>query len=77
MAQDSTLTTFSENWKVYQDLLTKVLAPLTPEQLALRAAPHLRSIGGIVTHMVAVRARWFHRVMGEGGDDIVSFSKGR
>ena len=86
MAQDSTLATsfFSEekmfilnpeNWKVYQDLLTKALAPLSPEQLALRVAPHLRSIGGIATHMVAVRARWFHRVMGEGGDDIAAIGE--
>jgi hypothetical protein len=46
MADDNfTRTTFYTSWKAYQDHLTQALAPLTTEQLALRAAPGLRSIG--------------------------------
>ena len=59
-----------KGWDVYQQLLTKAIAPLSPEQLALRAAPELRSIGMIAAHIIGARARWFHRLMGEGSADI-------
>jgi hypothetical protein len=39
-----TLAMMAEGWQKYQSELSKALAPLSPEQLALRAAPHLRSI---------------------------------
>ena len=39
-----TLAFFAEGWHNYQKHLSRALARLTPEQLALRAAPHLRSI---------------------------------
>src|SRR2546428_641903 len=64
------LTKFYKGWETYQDLLIKAVAPLSNEQLTLRAAPHLRSIREILTHIIAVRVRWFHRMMGEGGEDI-------
>jgi uncharacterized damage-inducible protein DinB len=57
-------------WENYQNLLITAIAPLTDEQLALRAAPHLRSISEDMLHIIAVRARWFHSLMGEGGDDM-------
>jgi hypothetical protein len=60
MAQDTfTLTTFNTSWKEYQERLKTALAPLTAEQLTLRAAAGLRSIGENATHIVAVRAGWF------------------
>ena len=46
------------------------LSPLAAEQLALRAAPNLRSVGMIAAHIVGARVRWFHRLMGEGSVDI-------
>jgi uncharacterized damage-inducible protein DinB len=61
---------FYRGWDAYQDLFIAAIAPLSDEQLALRAAPHLRSIGEIVTHMITCRVRWFHQLMGEGGEDI-------
>ncbi|GAC1634299.1 MAG: hypothetical protein NVS4B7_21040 [Ktedonobacteraceae bacterium] len=60
------LATIYKGWDVYQQQLVKAIAPLSSEQLALRAAPQLRSVGIIATHIVAVRARWFHSLMGEG-----------
>jgi uncharacterized damage-inducible protein DinB len=66
MADDSfTLTTFYTSWKAYQDQLKAELAPLTAEQLALRAAPHLRSIGENALHIIACRAYWFTDFLGE------------
>ena len=64
------LTMFYKGWETYQDLLIKAIAPLSEEQLTLRAAPHLRSIGELLTHMIATRVGWFHHMMGEGGEDI-------
>src|ERR1700739_152684 len=55
---------------VYQEQLVKAISPLTAEQLALRAAPNLRSVGMIAAHIVGARVRWFHRLMGEGDVDI-------
>ena len=72
--QTTSLTTFYKGWDTYQQELSKAIAPLSPEQLALRAAPHLRSIYEIATHIIAVRARWFHNVMGEGNEDIAAIA---
>lgn len=67
----TTLTTFYKGWDVYQKHLITAITPLTSDQLTLRAAPHLRSIGMIATHIIGARARWFHHLLGEGGPDIV------
>jgi uncharacterized damage-inducible protein DinB len=69
------LTLFYKGWETYQNLLIKAVAPLSAEQLGLRAAPHLRSIGEILTHIIAVRVRWFHQMMGEGGEDIAQMGE--
>ena len=68
----STLSTIYAGWRTYQTLLTTALAPLAPEQLALRAAPCLRSIEEIATHMIGARARWFYQLMGEGGQEFAT-----
>ena len=66
MAEDNfTLTTFYTSWKEYQDHIKGALAPLTAEQLELRAAPHLRSIGENALHIIGCRAYWFTAFLGE------------
>src|SRR5947209_19504114 len=72
--QATSLTTFYKGWDVYQQELSKAIAPLSPEQIALRPTPHLRSILEIATHIIAVRARWFHNLMGEGNEEIASIA---
>jgi uncharacterized damage-inducible protein DinB len=67
-----TLAPLFKGWDVYQGQLVKAIGPLAAEQLAMRAAPHLRSVGMIAAHIVGARVRWFHRLMGEGGVDIDS-----
>ncbi len=54
------LPTIFQGWQDYQILLVSALRPLSAEQLALRYAPKLRSIGMIATHMIGARARWFY-----------------
>lgn len=71
MAGDHTsLATVYKGWDAYQQQLVNAITPLSPDQLTLRAAPNLRSIGMIATHLVAVRARWFHNLMGEGSAEL-------
>src|SRR5215471_19944801 len=66
----SALATFYKGWEVYQEQLTKAIAPLTPDQLALQAAPHLRSIGVLAAHIIAARVWWIHNLLGAGSVDI-------
>ena len=66
MTEDSfTLTTFYRSWKEYQGHIKEALAQLTSEQLALRAAPDLRSIGENAMHMIGCRIGWFTDTLGE------------
>ncbi len=76
MAEDNfTLTTFYTCWKAYQDHITGALAPLTAEQLELRAAPHLRSIGENALHIIGCRAYWFTDFLGEdGGEEMKGYA---
>jgi uncharacterized damage-inducible protein DinB len=69
------LSAIYDGWHQYQDLLIRALAPLTAEQLDLRAAPRLRSVGEVATHIISARARWFHLLMGEGGDDFAALGR--
>lgn len=62
--------TFYKGWEDHQRRLIHAIAPLSSEQLALRAAPHLRSVGVIAAHIIASRVAQFHRILGEGSADI-------
>jgi uncharacterized damage-inducible protein DinB len=74
--QDPTLATFYDSWKRYQDLIKQVIAPLTGGQLALRAAPGLRSIGESAMHIVGCRMYWFTEFLGEdGGADMKAYER--
>ena len=68
----SLVPTIYTGWQTYQTLASKALMPLSAEQLALRAAPALRSIGEIATHMIGARARWFYQLLGEGGEEFAA-----
>ena len=75
MSDPTTNAGFSyQGWEAFQGILCDTLAPLTAEQFALRSAPHLRSVGENVRHIIGARARWFHRLMGIGGDYFADLS---
>ncbi len=75
MAEDNrTLDTFYENWKQYQDLVKAAIAPLTEEQLELRAAPHLRTVRELAIHMIGTRVGWFTGFLGESDEVLKSIS---
>ena len=75
MTESQALTsTIYQGWHTYQARLIKALTPLSPEQLALRAATPLRSIEDTATHVIGARARWFYKLMGEGGEEFADLS---
>jgi uncharacterized damage-inducible protein DinB len=70
MAEDNfTLTMFYTCWKEYQDHIKGALVSLTAEQLELRAAPLMRSIGENALHIIGCRSYWFTDFLGEDGGE--------
>ena len=67
--QQINLLSFYIGWDTYQALLIKALAPLSSEELALRVAPHLRSVGENVAHIISGRVSNF-LVLGEAGAEM-------
>jgi len=70
--QQISLLPLYKGWDTYQELLIKAIEPLSLDQLSLRAAPQLRSIGENAAHIVGTRVGWLHYVLKEGGEDLVS-----
>lgn len=69
-----TLAILTGGWQTYQERLTQALAPLTLEQVTLRAAPNLRSIDELARHIIRVRAAWFHNALGIGDDNFAAYT---
>jgi uncharacterized damage-inducible protein DinB len=68
-----TLEVLFDEWQLNQEQLKVVLAPLSAEQLQLRAAPSVLSVGQLAQHIIAVRVYWFNGFLGEGeGDEAVA-----
>lgn len=72
--QQINLLFFYKGWDAYQTLLIKAIAPLSSDQLNLRVAPHLRSVGEIVAHIISGRVSNF-LFMGEAGAEIALLEK--
>ena len=71
MAQQALpLIMFYKGWETYQRSLVETIAPLSSEQLALRAGSHQWTIGMVAQHMVANRIWWFQVWMGEGSPEL-------
>ena len=70
--QTTSLANLYKGWDNYQQFLLTALTPLSDEQLDLRAAPQLRSIRELVTHIIGARARWWSELMGEGGAELAA-----
>jgi uncharacterized damage-inducible protein DinB len=62
-------------WDTHEELLIKAISPLTPQQLALRPASHLRSIEENCLHIIGARGRWCHYMMGIGDDTFAAFAR--
>ena len=73
MPNAQTLTPFYKGWDAYQDRLVQAIALLTEDQLALRAASHLRSIGRLAGRIIGTRVWWLQEILGEGGPELETF----
>jgi uncharacterized damage-inducible protein DinB len=67
---DAALSLFLAEWESYQSKLIQSVKDLSEEELDLKPFPKLRSLRDILTHLTAVRARWFFLVMGAGGEEF-------
>ena len=65
--QQISLLPFYQGWDTYQELLIKAIEPLSLDQLSLRTAPQLRSIGENAAHIVGTRAGWLYYQLEKGG----------
>src|SRR5512143_336553 len=66
------LISIYDGWDTYQASLASSVAPLSPEQLAWRPAPHLRSAGQIAAHISVGRIDWFHRMDAPGSAELTT-----
>ena len=69
-ALPNSLAEIYRGWDLYQQQLVTIVAPLTAEQLDLRAGPELRSVGEKLAHVIAVRARWLLLDLNEGAGEM-------
>lgn len=76
MTQDQQLVpSIYQGWYEHQKTLIKAIASLTPDQLGLRTAPDLLSVGEIAAHIVQTRAAWFYFIMQDGGEEFRTLGK--
>jgi uncharacterized damage-inducible protein DinB len=66
----SPLITVYQGWEGYQTSLVNAIAPLSPEQLAFRPSPDLRSVGEIARHISCGRLNWFLRMHAPGSVEL-------
>lgn len=57
-------------WADHQQVLVAALAPLSQDQLLLRAAPHLRPINALAAHIAATRIGWLHGGLHLGDESL-------
>jgi uncharacterized damage-inducible protein DinB len=70
----TSLAHFYDGWARQNQRLVDALAPLTPEQLLLRSAPHMWPVSVLAAHIVGARVFWFHDIMREGPPSVGAFS---
>ena len=64
------LMSIFEGWDGHQLALVLAITPLTPEQLTWRPAPHLRSVGELISHIALARLYWFHNMGAPGSAEL-------
>ena len=72
--QPISLLPLYSGWDTYQKLLVQAVEPLSLEQLSLRTAPQLRSIGELASHIIGARAGWMYYTMGKGDEHLTSIA---
>jgi uncharacterized damage-inducible protein DinB len=74
MTTPQNVAPFYEGWRIAQDRLVERVSGLSPEQLELRAAPHLWPIWAITAHTAGVRPYWLCHICKEPGAERTPFA---
>ena len=72
----TSLASLYQGWDGYRISLVNAIKPLTPEQLAFRPAPDLRSVGELAKHIGCGRLTWFRRMDAPLSAKLVESGKG-
>jgi len=59
-----------EGWKGFNQSIVNAVAGLTPEQLAFRATPDMRSVEEVAWHIADGRVDWFRRIDAPGSAEL-------
>ncbi len=59
-----------QGWDGYHQSLVHALEPLTPDLLAYRSHPEMRSVGEIAWHIADGRVDWFRRLDAPGSREL-------
>jgi len=70
MTTAPSLMSIFEGWDGHQLALVRAITPLTHEQLAWRPAPHLRSVGELISHIALARLYWSHNMGAPGSAEL-------
>src|SRR5438876_12015497 len=65
---------FYDGWRFAQERLEERIGELSPDELALRAAPHLWPIWAIAAHTAGVRPYWLCHIFKEPGAERTPFN---
>jgi uncharacterized damage-inducible protein DinB len=71
VATNNNLTVFYQGWPEHRRLLVEMIAPLTPEQLALGDSTGQRPVWPLTAHIIGARIGWFRR-RGEAADPAIT-----
>jgi len=74
MTAQNSVAPFYDGWRIAQDRLVERISSLSPEELELRAAPHLWPIWAITAHTAGVRPYWLCQICKEPGAERTPFS---
>jgi uncharacterized damage-inducible protein DinB len=74
MTRPNSVAPFYDGWRFAQERLVERIGELSPQQLELRAAPHLWPIWAITAHTAGVRPYWLCHVFKEPGAERTPFN---
>src|SRR6202022_3611718 len=74
MTTQNSVAPFYDGWRIAQDRLVERISSLSPEELELRAAPHLWPIWAITAHTAGVRPYWRCQICKEPGAERTPFA---
>ena len=72
--QPISLLPLYKGWETYQERLLKAIEPLSLDQLSLRIAPQLRSVGELASHIIGARAGWLFYTLEKGDEHMTTLA---